>query len=216
MANTQQSEPTYKVVVEKDQQMRTRDGVCLRADVYRPDAPGRFPVLLLRTPYDKGADMALTEKDYFPLRGYVVVVQDTRGRFSSEGDFYPFVHEAQDGYDAVEWAAALPWSDGKLGMVGQSYLGLVQYHAASLRPPHLRVAAPVSGPVTYFENFAYRRGALELGWMLTYFMFMARDTLARKGIYEQHHERLDSYISRPDIPMAPLKRDSSQLLPVRS
>lgn len=215
MANAHQSEPSYKVVVEKDQVMRTRDGVCLRADVYRPDAPGRFPVLLVRTPYDKGAGMALTEKDYFPPRGYVVVVQDTRGRHSSEGDFYPFVHEACDGYDAVEWAAALPWSDGKLGMVGQSYLGLVQYYAASLRPPHLRVAAPVSGPVSYFENFAYRRGALELGWMLAYFMFMARDTLARKGIYDQHRARLDSYVSRPDIPMAPLKRDAYQHLPVR-
>jgi hypothetical protein len=125
------------------------------------------------------------------------------------------VHEARDGYDAVEWAATLPCSDGKVGMVGQSYLALVQYYAASLRPPHLRVAAPVSGPVSYFENFAYRRGALELGWMLAYFMFMARDTMARKGIYEQHRERLDSYVSRPDIPMAPLKRDAYQHLPVR-
>jgi putative CocE/NonD family hydrolase len=105
--------------------------------------------------------------------------------------------------------------DGKVGMVGQSYLALVQYYAASLRPPHLRVAAPVSGPVSYFENFAYRRGAPELGWMLAYFMFMARDTMARKGIYEQHRERLDSYVSRPDIPMAPLKRDAYQHLPVR-
>ena len=215
MANPNPSEPVYKVLVERDQAMRTRDGVALRADVYRPDAPGRFPVLLLRTPYDKGAGMALTEKDFFPPRGYVVVVQDTRGRHSSEGEFYPFIHEAHDGYDAVEWAAALPWSDGKVGMVGQSYLALVQYYAAVVRPPHLRVAAPVSAPVTYFENFAYRRGALELGWMLAYFMFMARDTLARKGIYEQHRARLDSYVSRPDIPMAPLKREAYHHLPVR-
>ncbi len=215
MAQAHQSEPTYKVAVEKDQPMRTRDGICLRADIYRPDAPGRFPVLLVRTPYDKSAGMALTEKDYFPPRGYVVVVQDTRGRHSSEGEFYPFVHEARDGYDAVEWAAALPWSDGKVGMVGQSYLGLVQYYAASLRPPHLCAAAPVSGPVTYFENFAYRRGVLELGWMLAYFMFMARDTLARKGIYGEHSARLDSYVSRPEIPMAPLKREVYRHLPLR-
>ncbi len=215
MANAGQSEPTYRVIVERDQVMPTRDGVQLRADVYRPDAPGRFPVLVVRTPYDKGAGMALTEKDYFPPRGYVVVVQDTRGRHSSEGDFYPFVHEARDGYDTVQWAAALPWADGKVGMVGQSYLGLVQYYAASLRPPNLLAAAPVSGPVTYFENFAYRRGILELGWMLAYFMFMARDTLGRKGIYEEHRARLDSYLSRPDIPMAPLRREAYQHLPVR-
>jgi uncharacterized protein len=214
MANAQKSEATYKVIVEKNQVMRTRDGVELRADIYRPDASGRFPVLAVRTPYDKGAGMALTEKDYFPPRGYVVVVQDTRGRYSSGGEFYPFVHEARDGYDTVEWAATLPCADGKVGMVGQSYLGLVQYYAASLRPPHLCVAAPVSGPVSYFENFAYRRGIFELGWMLAYFMFMARDTLERKGIYEQHRSRLDSYVSRPDIPMAPLKRDVYPHLPL--
>src|SRR5690349_24592479 len=120
MASGRASESIHKVVVEKDVPMRTRDGITLMSDVYRPDAPGRFPVLLVRTPYDKGAGMALTEKDYFPPRGYVVVVQDTRGRHSSEGDFHPFVHEARDGYDAVEWAAALPCSDGKVGMVGQS------------------------------------------------------------------------------------------------
>ena len=94
MGTADQREPSYKVVIEKDQMMRARDGVGLRADVYRPDAPGRFPVLLVRTPYDKSAGMALTEKDYFPPRGYVLVVQDTRGRFSSEGEFYPFIHEA--------------------------------------------------------------------------------------------------------------------------
>ena len=113
------NEPKFKVVVEKNLAMRTRDGVTLRADVYRPDAAGKYPVLVMRTPYDKSQELALTEKDYFPPRGYVLLVQDTRGRFSSEGEFYPFVHEAADGYDAIEWAAALPWSNGKVGMVGQ-------------------------------------------------------------------------------------------------
>ena len=142
----------------------------------------------MRTPYDKSQDLALTEKDYFPPRGYVLVVQDTRGRFSSEGEFYPFVHEALDGYDTIEWAAALPWSNGVVGTVGQSYLGLVQYYAATTRPPHLKAMCPVSGPVTYFQNCVYRRGVFELGWMLTYFTFMARNTLARKGIYDQRRE----------------------------
>ena len=82
----------------------------------------------------------------------MLVVQDTRGRFSSEGDFYPFIHEANDGYDTIEWAAALPWSNGLVGTVGQSYLGLVQYYAAPTRPPHLKAMCPVSGPVTYFQN----------------------------------------------------------------
>ncbi len=113
------SEANDPVVVEKNLPMRARDGVTLFADVYRPAVPGRFPVLVIRTPYDKSVDNALTEKDYFPPRGYVVVVQDTRGRFGSAGGFYPFLHEATDGYDTIEWAAGLPWSNGRVGTVGQ-------------------------------------------------------------------------------------------------
>ena len=209
------SEATHRVVSEKDVPMRTRDGTKLYADVYRPDAPGRFPVLVMRTPYDKSVDMALTEKDYFPSRGYVVVVQDTRGRFLSEGEFYPFIHEAEDGYDTIEWAARLPWSDGNVGTVGQSYLALVQYFAATTRPPHLKAMSPVSGPVTYFENCVYRRGVFELGWMLAYFTSLARNTLERKGLYEQQRATLDSYVSHPHIPMSPLKREEYRHLPLR-
>jgi uncharacterized protein len=208
------SEPKYKVVVEKNLAMRTRDGVTLRADVYRPDAAGNYPVLVMRTPYDKSQELALTEKDYFPPRGYVLLVQDTRGRFSSEGEFYPFIHEAADGYDAIEWAAALPWSNGKVGMVGQSYLALVQYYAATKAAPHLLATCPVSGPVTYFENCLYRRGVFELGWVLCYFTFMARNTLLRRGIYDAHRERLDGYLARPDIPLSALKNEAYRHLPV--
>ena len=214
MGASRDSEPVHQVVVEKNVAMRTRDGVTLKADVYRPDASGKFPVLMVRTPYDKGAGMALTEKDYFPARGYVVVVQDTRGRHSSEGEFVPFVHEAHDGYDAIEWAASLPWANGVVGTVGQSYLGLVQYFAAPERPPHLKAMSPVSGPVSYFENFTYRRGAFELGWVLAYFAFMARDTMMRKGVYERERAALDQFVSYPDIPMAPLKRDAYMHLPL--
>jgi len=113
------SEANDPVVVEKNLPMRARDGVTRFADVYRPAVPGRFPVLVIRTPYDKSVDNALTEKDYFPPRGYVVMVQDTRGRFGSAGGFYPFLHEATDGYDTIEWAAGLPWSNGRVGTVGQ-------------------------------------------------------------------------------------------------
>lgn len=214
MPTTNSSEPIHKVAVERNVAMRTRDGVALMSDVYRPDGSGKFPVLVVRTPYDKSAEMALTEKDYFPPRGYVVIVQDTRGRHASEGEFNPFVDEARDGYDTIEWAAGLPWSNGVVGTVGQSYLGLVQYFAATQRPPHLKAMSPVSGPVSYFENFAYRHGAFELGWVLCYFAFMARDTLMRKGIYEQERAKLDSFVSYPDIPMAPFKRDAYMHLPL--
>ena len=208
------SEPKYPVVVEKNLTMRTRDGVTLYADAYRPDAPGRFPTLVMRTPYDKSQQLALTEKDYFPPRGYVLLVQDTRGRFSSEGDFYPFIHEAADGYDTIEWASALPWSNGKVGMVGQSYLALVQYYAAVKAPPHLMAICPVSGPVTYYENCVYRHGVFELGWILCYFTFMARNTLSHKGIYDSHRERLDSYLARADLPLGALKSEVYSQVPV--
>jgi hypothetical protein len=195
--------------------MVARDGVTLYADVYRPEPEGKYPVLVVRTPYDKSQDMALTEKDYFPPRGYVVVVQDTRGRLSSEGEFYPFIHEAQDGYDCIEWAAGLPWSDGNVGTVGQSYLALVQYFAATQRPPHLKAMCPVSAPVTYFENCIYRRGVFELGWMLAYTIFLARNYLERKGLSEQLNPVLDGYISHPEVPISPCKREEYRHLPIK-
>ena len=211
----QASKPIHKVIFEKDVPMRTRDGITLYADVYRPDASGKFPVLVVRTPYDKGQGMALSEKDYFPPRGYIVVVQDTRGRFRSEGEFYPFVHEANDGYDAIQWAAGLPRSDGNIGTVGQSYLGLVQYYAASQRPPQLKAMSPVSGPVTYYENCTFRRGVFELAWMLIYFTFMARNTLERKGLSQKVAPMLDSWLSHPEVPISPLKPDLYGHLPLR-
>jgi putative CocE/NonD family hydrolase len=214
MAAKSGSEPAYKVIVEKDLAMETRDGITLRADVYRPDAAGKFPVLVVRTPYDKSQEMALTEKHYFPSRGYVVVVQDTRGRFASDGEFYPFVHEGEDGYDAIEWAAGLPWSDGNVGTVGQSYLALVQYFAAPFRPPHLKAMSPVSAPATYFEDCIYRRGVFELGWMLAYTLFLARNYAERKGLKERLDPILDSYISHPEVAISPCKREEYRHVPV--
>src|SRR5229473_6143399 len=116
------------MLIEKNVAMMTRDGVTLRADVYRPDGAGRCPVLLSRPPYDKNLRRRPGDIDVFVERGYVVIMQDTRGRFASDGDeYYPLVWEAQDGYDAVEWAAGLPYSDDKIGTMGQSYLGATQY-----------------------------------------------------------------------------------------
>ena len=214
MAQNRGAEPRYKVIIEKNLAMRTRDGITLRADVYRPDASGKFPVLVMRTPYDKSQQMAMTERDYFPPLGYVLIVQDARGRFTSEGEFAPFVNEARDGYDTIEWAASLPWSNGKVGAVGQSYLALVQYYAATLGPPHLVAMCPVSGPVTYYENCIYRRGVFELGWMLAYFPFMARNTLERKGIYPEYKAQLDSYLSHPELPLSPCNTEAYQHLPI--
>lgn len=174
----------FEVVREDDLAMTTRDGVMLRADVYRPTAPGPYPVLVRRTPYGKRLnDLAadFNEAHYFASHGYVVVVQDTRGRFTSEGAWYPFIYEARDGYDTVEWAATLPGTTGMVGTFGQSYGAISQYLAATQRPPHLRTSIPVSAYQLSFENFWFNGGALELGWMLSYFVNMAEAVLTAEG-----------------------------------
>src|SRR5664279_3580540 len=109
------------VIVEHNVAMKTRDGVTLYADVYRLAGEETLPVLLKRTPYDKSGDDALGRMA--ALRGYIVVVQDVRGRYTSEGEWYTFKHEMEDGYDTVEWAAALPHSDGRVGGFSGSYVG---------------------------------------------------------------------------------------------
>src|SRR5438270_7172311 len=125
----------YEVTVQRNVEAKMRDGVTLRADIYRPKADGKFPVLLVRTPYDKQGIMNFGLKA--AARGYVVIAQDVRGRFTSEGDWYPFKSESQDGYDTVAWAAGLLDSSGKAGMCGGSYVGATQYLAAIAKPPHL-------------------------------------------------------------------------------
>ncbi len=172
------------MLIDKDVAMKTRDGVTLRADVYRPDAPGRFPVLLSRLPYDKSLRRRPGDIDVFVERGYVVIMQDTRGRFASDGDeYYPLTWEAQDGYDAVEWAAQLPYTDGRVGTMGQSYLGATQYLLAPTRPPHLKASFPASAPADFHQCWVYHSGgAFELGWQIPYAILMARDTIARRGL----------------------------------
>ena len=140
------SEP-YPVTYERDVAVKMRDGTTLRADIYRPQAEGRFPVLLKRTPYNKreGDNIKKGEVGFglkAAAQGYVVIVQDVRGRIASEGEWCPFKNEANDGYDTVEWAAALPFSNGTVGMFGSSYDGATQMLAAIAHPPHLAGSSP--------------------------------------------------------------------------
>ena len=110
--------------IETNIAVAMRDGVTLYADIYRPEGDGPFPTILQRTPYDKTHALSASMLD--PIRsakaGFAVVIQDTRGRHASEGEFYAFVDDIDDGYDTVEWAAAQPWSNGKVGMYGASYV----------------------------------------------------------------------------------------------
>ena len=173
---------SYKILKEANVPAMMRDGITLHADVYRPDAPGRFPVILMRTPYGKEMTAESYAKRFVPY-GYVLISQDTRGRFTSEGEwYYPLIHEAADGYDSVEWAARLPWSDGNVGTAGQSYLCAVQYLMAPTRPPHLRAMFAVSAPSDWHQCWVYRgAGVLDFGWLLPYAMMMTPDQVKRKG-----------------------------------
>jgi len=149
----------YPVVVERNVEARMRDGIVLRADVYRPDKDGKFPVLLERTPYNKSGELNFGR--VAAARGYVVVVQDVRGRYTSDGEWYTFKHESDDGYDTVEWAAALPYSNGKVGMFGGSYVGATQMLTAIAHPPHLAGIFPVVTASNYHDGWTYQGGAFE-------------------------------------------------------
>lgn len=132
----------YEVVVQRNVPMKTRDGVTLFSDVYRPKSSDKFPVILMRTPYDKSVGWAVASAFKIAPHGYVVVIQDVRGRYTSEGEWYPFRHEQNDGYDTVEWAATLEGANGKVGMMGASYVGATQMLAAIANPQHLAAIAP--------------------------------------------------------------------------
>jgi putative CocE/NonD family hydrolase len=137
---------TTNIEVQTNVEMKTRDGLVLRADVYRPGGPGRRPAILVRTPYQKdgfGRTQCALQAFTAVAEGFAFVIQDVRGRHASEGDYSPIgPTEGDDGYDAVEWVASEPWCDGNVGMLGGSYCSLVQFRAAEQRPPSLKAIIP--------------------------------------------------------------------------
>jgi uncharacterized protein len=163
------SRPTYSLAKFKNVMLRMRDGMRLATDLYRPAiagvlSEGTFPTILCRTSYDKSAQRYVDIADYFTPRGYVVALQDLRGRFDSEGLGQYFhvanVNEGSDGYDTVEWIAAQPCSNGRVGMVGSSHPGLTQTLAALHRPPHLTAIWPDVVPINSYLHQARRGGAM--------------------------------------------------------
>ena len=169
-------------VREHDVAVTMRDGIVLRADVWRPRGAGPFPVLLYRTPYGKSA----AQSDYTTFgkaveRGYAVVMQDVRGRFASDGEFEPYRHEGRDGYDTIEWAARQPWSNGSVGTFGLSYPGAVQWLAAVEGPPHLRAMVPA---MTFASAnlFFYAGGVWDNSWAGWVWEDVAGDLRRRRGV----------------------------------
>lgn len=179
------------VTVEFDVPAQMRDGVRLKANVYRPEGDGPWPTLLMRTPYDK--DASIEGGSFDPVRvarqGFMVVVQDTRGRFASEGEWKPLWFEREDGYDSVEWAARLRGSNGRVGMYGESYCGNTQWMAAGEHPPSLAAIAPMVTWADPLDGVIARGGAIELGLNLPWTLQTGASYLGRLPISDDERAR---------------------------
>src|SRR5579859_6605685 len=171
-----------QITVDFDVPVQMRDGVTLRANVYRPMGEGKWPVLLTRLPYGKDfpGGTSVLDPAQVARRGYVVIVQDTRGRITSEGEWVPFNNEANDGYDTVQWAAQLPFSNGSVGMYGASYYGFTQWSAAILTPPALKAMVPFITWNDPLNGVVFRGGALELGSAGSWNLMMGLDVMMKR------------------------------------
>ena len=170
------SEITYEVEVEKDIKVKMRDDINLSTDIYYPTIDGKIdktprPVLLHRTPYDKGSDRFAEEAEYFTKRGYIVVIQDNRGRYNSEGEFHKYTQDANDGYDLTEWIVDQEWCNGKIGTYGTSYGAHTQAAMASMNAKGLQaMIIDCGGFSNAYMSSARHNGAFELrqlGWAIS-------------------------------------------------
>ncbi len=159
------SQPIHDIRFLFDLKSPARDGVLLSTDVFLPREGGPFPVIFLRTPYDSLRDAHIDWAVWWAKRGYAAAIQENRGRFKSEGTFYSYHDDGRDGHDALEWIAAQPWCNGKIGMSGRSYGGIVQWQAAPYRSPHLTAIAPQVIMGDYFADCHRIGGAYQ--WALT-------------------------------------------------
>ena len=164
------SRAEHGVLIAKDLMVPMRDGVRLATDVYRPAregeaVPREFPTILQRTIYDKVDERFAAVAGYFCERGYTAVMQDCRGRFGSEGDYYHMANEANDGYDTVGWIAAQSWSNGKIGTLGTSYGSHVQSTMATQNPPNLAAMIPAFGPSNIYSYGLRHDGAFQLKFL---------------------------------------------------
>ncbi|MGH2854332.1 MAG: CocE/NonD family hydrolase [Solirubrobacteraceae bacterium] len=179
-----------------------RDGVLLRADVYRPERAEQVPAVLGRTPYDRafGPTLpAILDPERTVEAGIALVSMDVRGQHGSDGEFHPFRAERADGYDSVEWVAVQEWCNGAVAMAGRSYTAATQWLAAAAQPPHLRAIAPIAIGSNYFGGWVYQGGAFQLGFNLFWVQIMAGR--GRRARVEEQYSHLP-------LADAPLARDS--------
>lgn len=170
------SSDQYVVQAARGEKVKMRDGVKLSVDWYRPEAEGRFPAILIHTPYNNNSPGWTTRAKWFAKRGYAVVISDCRGRFDSDGEWDPFDRKHKtDGYDLVEWIAKQPWCTGKVGMTGPSYMGWTQWWTATQAPPSLKAIVPEVAPPDQFLSGPYQDGIL-ICWMMDWAAAMAGRT----------------------------------------
>ena len=186
------SKPDRKIRVLHDLKCPMKDGTLISTDVYMPLEGGPFPTLITRSPYDKyneilNAPVAIHKAQ----EGYAVVVQDVRGRYESEGEFHPFINEASDGHDAIEWVASQPWSNGKVGTFGGSYQGLTQWQAAQSGTPHLIASVPMVAYSNTYHNWVYTGGAFQLGFNFGWGTVVSTRTMQRQFLWlpEEMHQK---------------------------
>ena len=170
-------------IIKQTASMQTRDGVRLDADVYRADTDEQLPILLMRQPYGReiASTVVYAHPRWYAAQGYIVVIQDVRGRGTSAGEFDLFAHEAADGLDTVEWVSQLPNSTGKVGMYGFSYQGMTQLYAAAGQPKCLKAIAPAMVAYDLYADWAYENGAFCLYASLAWAIQLAGETARRQG-----------------------------------
>ncbi|MEM7035216.1 MAG: CocE/NonD family hydrolase, partial [Chloroflexota bacterium] len=161
--------PTYEVEMRLDVKVPMRDGVNLSADIYLPRVDGPFPTILIRTPYSNNSDNLIQKARAAANIGYACVIQDTRGRWDSDGDFYALQGEGEDSFDTQEWVGQQPWCNGKIGTTGGSYLGWVQLHGAPLQSQYLTCMSPQIICNSFYHGLA-RGGAFQINVGMTWGM----------------------------------------------
>ena len=152
------------VIIDRNVMVDMRDGISLASDIYRPSIEGKYPVLVHRIPYNKSMMHYIGSQMLNPIIGvendYVVIIQDCRGCFASEGVMTPYTQEADDGYDTIEWAAQQPWSNGRVGIYGSSYMGITCLQATLAAPPHLQAAMSYLTGSNLYDGWVYSGGCL--------------------------------------------------------
>lgn len=196
------AETPYQVIVQTGVRARMRDGVSLVSDIYHPNVAGKFPVLLERTPYNRKGEAGMAYD--LAAHGYAVILQDTRGRYESEGEFYPFRYEGHDGYDSVEWAARLEYSNGQVGMFGGSYVGATQMLAAIAKPPRLVAIFPYVTASEYYDGWTYQNGAFMQWFGSSWASGLAVDTLRRQAEGRIQAKRWVEQLPLEDYPLLSL------------